>query len=219
MKSIRSEAVNILLIALSFAVVIYFWDSLPDPMPTHWGAKGQVNGWTPKPWGPLIIPLMTLGIYLLFLALPAISPRGFRMEGFIKVFRILRCAMVALMFLFNLLIIAIVLGAPLKMERVLPVIIGLSLMVIGNYLGKVSRNFFVGIRTPWTLASEEVWLRTHRLGGRLFVLGGMVMIIAGVAGLPVAIWIVAVALASLTPMVYSYFLYRRLEGFKGEADN
>ena len=84
-------------------------------------------------------------------------------------------------------------------------------VVLGNVLGKVTKNFFVGIRTPWTLASDEVWLRTHRLGGRVFVLAGLAVVLSGLAGGGVAPLLVAVFTAAFVPIVYSYIIYRRLE--------
>jgi uncharacterized membrane protein len=88
---------------------------------------------------------------------------------------------------------------------------GVLFVVMGNLLGKVTRNFFVGIRTPWTLANEEVWNRTHRLGGKLFVVAGLVVVAAAFTG--VSMWpvFIAIGLAGLIPIVYSYVLYRRLE--------
>ena len=90
---------------------------------------------------------------------------------------------------------------------------GLLFVIIGNYLGKVRKNFFIGIRTPWTLASDEVWNRTHRIGGKLFILSGVVIWIGALLGLPLT-WTVGVAVGLVfIPVVYSYFLYRRVEGF------
>ena len=100
-----------------------------------------------------------------------------------------------------------------------PMQVGLLFVVIGNFLGKVRKNFFIGIRTPWTLASDEVWSRTHRLGGWMFVAGGIVMIVGAFAGLPV-LGVIAVVLAiALYPVLHSFLLYRRLEGFSAEADD
>jgi uncharacterized membrane protein len=95
--------------------------------------------------------------------------------------------------------------------------LGILFVVIGNLLGKVTRNFFVGIRTPWTLASEEVWYRTHRLAGKLFVAAGLV--VAATSFLRWSVWpiMISIGLASLVPVVYSYVIYRRLEGLPGGA--
>jgi uncharacterized membrane protein len=89
-------------------------------------------------------------------------------------------------------------------------------VIIGNYLGKVRKNFFIGIRTPWTLASDEVWNRTHRIGGRLFMLSGVIIWLGALLRLPLS-WTVGVAVGLvLIPVVYSYFLYRKIEGFESD---
>ena len=106
------------------------------------------------------------------------------------------------------------LGHHADVERVVNLGLGLLLLVIGNYLGKVTRNFFVGIRTPWTLASDEVWLRTHRIGGWLFVAGGAVILIAGFIGpaSALAVTLSVIIAIALFLTVYSYVVYRRVEG-------
>ena len=100
------------------------------------------------------------------------------------------------------------------------VAVGLLLMIMGNFLGKVRKNFFLGIRTPWTLASDEVWAKTHRLGGWCFVIAGAFMAIMGVAAPPSGMpWVIAVIVAiALVPVVYSYIAYRRIEGFAPDPD-
>ncbi|MBV8490241.1 MAG: SdpI family protein, partial [Candidatus Eremiobacteraeota bacterium] len=96
--------------------------------------------------------------------------------------------------------------------NVLVVLVGALLVLIGNYLPKIRKNFFLGIRTPWTLASDEVWLRTHRFGGWVFTIGGIAIVIFGLLGsaLPMVVVLVAVALA---PIAYSFVAYKNLEGF------
>ena len=104
-------------------------------------------------------------------------------------------------------------GYALPMSTIAPLAVGVLLMVLGNYMGKLRRNFFMGIRTPWTLASEAVWERTHRMAGWLFVLGGAVMVVAALAGAVRGRLLLAViVVVALVPVVYSYFVYRRLEG-------
>ena len=105
-------------------------------------------------------------------------------------------------------------GKPVDMNRGVEAGVGLLLIVLGNFMGKITRNFFVGIRTPWTLASDEVWLRTHRLGGKLFVLAGAVFFVCGILGLGAMAPFAATAVAALVSIAYSYVIYRKIEGFK-----
>lgn len=92
--------------------------------------------------------------------------------------------------------------------------LGLFLVIAGNLMGKLTRNFFVGIRTPWTLASDEVWLRTHRLGGKILVLAGIVVFVLGLLGVRAPWKLVVILVAVSIPVAYSYVIYRRIEGFK-----
>jgi uncharacterized membrane protein len=169
--------------------------------------------------GPFVLPLVMAGLSLVFLALPAISPRGFRFERFRGVWGVLQSAILAFLLLVQALVLFSAMGRPVDMTRGLEAGVGLLLAVMGNFLGKITRNFFVGIRTPWTLASEEVWMRTHRLGGKLFVLAGLAMFALALAGAgPVAMMIV-VGAAALVSAAASYVFYRRLEGFKDEVES
>jgi uncharacterized membrane protein len=212
MRLSRESLVCLILVVASFAFAGVLYGRLPDPVPTHWGVHGQVNGWMPKPWGAFMLPLSVAGTWLLFAVLPRISPRGYRIERFARVYGILQLSLVGLLFLVTCAALLAAVGVPMHIDRLVPASVGVLFAVLGNYLGKVTKNFFVGIRTPWTLASDEVWLRTHRLGGRLFVLAGLVVFVSGLLGGGVVPLVAAAGLAGLVPVVYSYLAYRRLEG-------
>ena len=200
------------LVVLSFALAAALYSRLPQPVPVHWDAHGRANGFMAKPLGALILPITTLGTYLLLTVLPRMSPRGWGIDRFARVFELLKAAITAFLFLVTALALLAAAGAPVPIARVVPAAVGLLLVVLGNFMGKVTRNFFVGIRTPWTLASDEVWLRTHRLGGKMLVLGGVALLVSALLGGGFLLaGVAAVILAALVPVVYSYLLYRRLE--------
>lgn len=212
-----SDVLGFLLVAAAFFAVTVQYSSLPDPMPTHWNAAGQVNGWMPKFWGAYFVPLLMAFLWLLFLVLPRISPRGFEMEPFLRAWGVLKVTVLALtLFIGALALRAARHGGELPQTPIF-VAMGILFAVIGNLLGKVTRNFFVGIRTPWTLASEEVWYRTHRLAGKLFVVAGILIAAGALLGLPIWSTIGLLVVASLVPVVYSYVIYRRIEGLPGRA--
>ena len=212
-----SDVLGLLLVIAMFVVVATLYPSLPDPMPTHWNADGQVNGWMPKFWGAYFLPLLMTGMWLVFLVLPKISPHGFEMEPFLRAWGVLKVTILVLMaFIGYLALRAAMHGGELPQTPIF-VAIGILFAVMGNLLGKVTRNFFVGIRTPWTLASEEVWYRTHRLAGKLFVIGGFFVVAASLAGLRLWPLFVSIGVAALVPVVYSYVIYRKLEGLPGRA--
>lgn len=212
-----SDVLGFLLVAGAFFAVTVLYASLPDPMPTHWNAAGQVNGWMPKFWGAYLLPLLMAGMWLLFLVLPKISPRGFEMEPFLRAWGVLKVTILALMATIGGLVLRAAQHGGEMSQTPIFVALGILFAVIGNLLGKVTRNFFVGIRTPWTLASEEVWLRTHRLAGKLFVAAGLLMAASALVGLPLWSFIGLLVVASLVPVVYSYVIYRRIEGLPGRA--
>lgn len=214
MKLTRTNLLSLGLVVLSFVIAGALYTRLPESVPTHWNARGEANGFTSKPWGPFVLPLTMAGVYALFLAIPRISPRGFRVERFQNVFEILQLAILSFLFFVTLLALLAGIGLPVPMDRAVRSGTGLLFVVIGNFMGKLTKNFFVGIRTPWTVASDEVWLRTHRLGGKLFVASGIALFFAGLFGGGTAAVLVAVAVAGGIPVVYSYFLYRRIEGLK-----
>jgi len=211
----RSDVLGLLLVLGAAAITAVLYPALPDPMPSHWNAAGEVNGWMPKFWGAALVPLIMAFIWLMFLVLPRISPRGFEMEPFLRAWGVFKVMLLAVMLFISVIVLrAAQAGGKISMTAVF-VALGLLFVVLGNLLGKVTRNFFVGIRTPWTLASEEVWYRTHRLAGKLFVISGTAVIAAAVIGLSMWPIFAAIMLAALIPVVYSYVLYRRLEGLPG----
>ena len=142
-------------------------------------------------------------------ALPLISPRGFEMTGFEGAFSAMRRSLLLLLTFIHGVALLIGLGRDIDMTTAAWGGTGLLLAIIGNYSSKVRKNFFVGIRTPWTLANDEVWERTHRFGGRLFVVGGLLICIAGLAGQ--SDWLLPmVLLLALVPCAYSYLVYRKV---------
>lgn len=198
----------LILVALIGTAVVY--SRLPDPMVTHWGAHGQPNGWMSRFWGAAIGPLMMVVLYLLFWAIPAIDP----LKENIARFRGLYNGFVSLVLLFLLYVQALSLAWNLGWRvdigtAILPAM-GLLFLAIGWFLPRAEPNWFVGIRTPWTLSDPQVWRDTHRLGGKAFLLSGVLLLLA--AFVPALLWvgIGALVLLSLALVVYSYFRYRQL---------
>ena len=206
-----TKALNWALIALGFGVAAWLSPRLPELVPTHWDARGHVNGYVRKPLGVYILPMTMLGVHALLAALPRMSPRGFEIAPFGRVYELLHTATLGFLLFITVLALRAAAGDHVPILQATCVAIGLLLIVIGNFLGKVRRNFFVGIRTPWTLANDEVWLRTHRLGGKTFVLAGVVVVAGVCLGASVAQCTFVAVLAALVPAVYSYVVYRRLE--------
>jgi uncharacterized membrane protein len=214
----RAHLACLLLTAATFVAVALAYHRLPDPMPTHWNGRGQADGWTPLPWGALLLPLLTLGVWGLLALLPAISPRGFRLEPFRATYARLLVLLVGFFALLDGVVLARAISGRSDLARLMPLLLGALLLGVGNYLGKTTPNFFVGIHTPWTLASPEVWRRTHRLGGWLFVGAGLVLLVLGALGEHAGYVVAVVLVAALVPAAYSFVLYRRLDGLGSEDE-
>jgi uncharacterized membrane protein len=209
---------NIALTLAALGVSLYLGyvrpDLLPERVPIHWGVDGQPNGWVEKdevvPY-LLIVPGVMAGFILLSLALPWLSPQQFSIERFRHTYNYL----IALLLTFFAYIHGVALAASLQWEVDMnKVLIGgmfLFFALIGNVLGKVQRNFFVGIRTPWTLADETVWIRTHRFAAWLWTGGSLVGFVAVLAGAPLWWCFVGFMIIALTPVLYSLVLYKRLQ--------
>lgn len=212
MKHVHAIAASALLVLVTLGVAVWLYPELPAMTATHWNAQGVADGWTPKFWAAAIPVLVELGIAVLVPVLPRISPRRFGIEPFAQTYRLLMLVLQALLLV--ILVAALLAGAGRRVPipLVVTVSVGALLVVFGNYMGKLRKNFFIGIKSPWTLASDAVWQRTHRLAGWLFVLAGVVWIAAGLAGLAPGWPVGAAVAAAVIPWVGSYFIYRRVEG-------
>jgi uncharacterized membrane protein len=206
-------AAAVILAVLAGTLVAY--PSLPSVVPIHWDAHGQVNGWGPK-WSLLLYgPGMMLFIVLVFSALPWLSPRKFEVDSFRATYLYIMIIVVAMMAYCNLLILMSALGSlagvVLDVSRAVEGGACLLLALTGNVLGKVRRNFFVGIRTPWTIANEQVWNATHRFAARTFFAGGLLGLLAVIVKAPFWLPLAAILIAALAPVIYSLVFYKQLE--------
>jgi uncharacterized membrane protein len=213
MKWTGQVVTRVLLIVMSAVLAGALYPRLPDRMPTHWDMNGVADGFMPKAWGVFLMPFMVAGVALLLAVLPRISPRGFALASFVRVYDFLQTVVVAFLAFINAIVLLAAAGVRVSMERWIFAALGLLLAVLGNLFGKTTRNFFFGVRTPWTLASDEVWLRTHRLAGKLFVAAGLLMFAASLAGGSVLLLVTPIILAGIVSVVASFVFYRRLEGF------
>lgn len=213
MNTKPANLISAAVIAALIAYIVYLYPSLPDPLPTHWDAAGNPNDYMSRLSGVIALASVPCFAVLLFKLIPVISPHGFRTEGFARVINALMVGVVVFGSVITVFALNASLGSGVDISKAVLVSVGLLLMFMGNYMGKVRKNFFIGIRTPWTLASDEVWAKTHRLGGWCMVAAGLAMA-AGAFANVVIDWIVFVVVGIvLIPVVYSYFAYRALEGF------
>jgi uncharacterized membrane protein len=209
--STRTAAFTIVgLIGLAFLVALFLYPQMPDPMPSHWNAAGEVDGYMAKFWGLFLMPLLALGVFVLFLAIPRIDPLKANIAQFIRAYNLMMVLLIGYLLYVYALTLLWALGYQFNMTFTLLPAMGLLFIAIGYLVGKAKRNFFVGIRTPWTLSSDTVWAKTHQLGKWTFVGAGVVSIVCAFLG-EVGFWIFTLILlgAAVVPIIYSYILWRR----------
>jgi uncharacterized membrane protein len=204
--------ISIILIAIAISAGAILWNRLPDQMASHWDINDQVNGTMPKFWGVSLMPLITLGMLVLFLIVPSIDPLKANIAKFRESFNLFIVLIIAFMLYIHGLTLAWSLGyQDFKMSAAMLPFMGVLFIAVGFMLRKAKRNFFIGIRTPWTLSSDSVWDKTHQLGSILFMVSGALAIIGRFFGGMTAFWLMFVPLigSSLFLVIYSYVLYRQ----------
>jgi len=209
--TLKSEFIPAAILVLTVPLSIYFYLHFPERVAMHWNFAGQVDGWSSRGVGAFAIPGLIVGMYLLFLALPLLDPKKERYAEFDKIYHIFKGAILSMMFILYVLTSAYSLGFPVQIGEVVPLLVGGLFILLGNYMGKIKKNWFMGIRTPWTLSSENVWNRTHRVGGHLFMLLGLIIAISPLLpewGAMVAI-IGGMCVMVFGTLGYSYYLYSK----------
>jgi len=207
---VRSPRFGLLLAALTGALSLWAYPRLPAAVAIHWGVSGRPDRYGSPLVAVLVIPLIILGLNGLLTVLPRIDPRRANYERFRDSYWLLGNAVSVFLGFVHGLIIANGLGHSVSMAQLVPVGVGVLLIVIGSVLTRVQPNWFVGIRTPWTLSSDAVWRETHRVSGRVFIGGGLVIAAAAFAppGAVVPLILGTVAALIAVPVVHSYLLWK-----------
>jgi uncharacterized membrane protein len=193
--------------AYLFSVAVY--SQLPERVPTHWGTDGP-DGWSSRAVGAFLLPTIALVTWLLLRWLPSIDPRRENYDKFRGTYDAVMLGIVALLVATHVVALGAALGWPIRVERLVPIGVGLLLVVIGNLLPRARPNWFFGIRTPWTLSSERVWERTHRVSGYLMIGFGLVVALTALIS---SSWMGAIIVPASIVLVlgtygYSYFAWR-----------
>lgn len=207
----KYEWLPIAAILASLAASLLLFSRLPEQMPIHWGATGQPDNYGSRLVGAFLMPAIIAGTYILILVLPRIDPRRENILRFSDTYRLIRTGVVVFLAFTHFLTLNAVTRQGMTLNSSLTIAaVGLFLAIIGNYLPRTRSNWFLGVRTPWTLSSERVWRKTHRLAGRLFVLGGLLIALIGFLFPDRVVWVlIGVAIiVGLTPIAYSYFIFR-----------
>ena len=210
----RSRWFGLVIAAVAVAVSLWAYPQLPPTVATHWNLRGTPDGFSGRGWAVAIMPLVILVMTGLFNVLPKLDPRRENYAKFLGTYWLIANAVIVFMLIAHGMIIATGLGYSVKIDRLMPIGVGVLFIILGNYLTRVEPNWFVGIRTPWTLTSDTVWRKTHRTGGWLMVLGGIVIAACAVfpPGAFLPLFIAAVLIMAVIPIVQSYVLWKREQG-------
>ncbi len=203
----------IVIIVMQILVAVVTYPFMPPMVPSHWDAAGNVNGYTPRLLNAILLPGISISIYLLLRILTSVSPRlGNQSQRSNKnLINLFLVAILLFMFIVQMAATAIALGAHIDITIIISLALSLLFIFLGNFLGKLRRNFWGGIRTPWTITNETVWERTHRLAGILLVLGGLLgIVVSFIPFIRLYGVIVIVLAASFIPAIYSYVVYQRI---------
>lgn len=212
MSTRTTTIIVLVMIAVATLAGVLLWNRLPDQMASHWNIDDQVNGYMSRFWGVFLLPLICLGIFVLFRLIPSIDPLKANIAQFLGIFNSFILLMIGFLLYLYGLTLAWNLGyTNFQMSAAMLPAMGLLFIFIGFLMRQAKRNFFIGIRTPWTLSSDSVWNETHRIGAILFIVSGALAFIGGFFGGMTAFWMMFIPIigSTLFLLVYSYILYQR----------
>jgi uncharacterized membrane protein len=206
----KCELFAVGLILISFILGIYVYPQLPGKLASHWNAQGKADGYMSKFWGLFLLPIISCGLFLLFLLIPRIDPLKANIDKFRGYYDGFMAIIMLFFFYLYLLTILWNLGRRFNMIAFLTPAFGILFYYCGILIKHAKRNWFIGIRTPWTLSSETVWEKTHQIGEKLFKIAG-VLALLGVLfqRYAFALVIIPIIIAALYTFIYSYFEYQK----------
>jgi uncharacterized membrane protein len=211
--SIKKELPIVGIALLPLVYLGSVWKSLPENVPIHWNLEGEIDNWGSKYTLIGLVFLMPILTYILMLVVPKIDPKK-RIEAMGGKYDQFKFIVVAFMSVLSIFIIYISKNQKLSSPSIIFVLLGILFVSLGNYFKVLKQNYFIGIKTPWTLENEEVWKLTHLLASKMWVIGGLVVVILSLL-LPENInfyfFMSITAIISIVPIVYSYFIYKKLK--------
>ncbi len=211
----KSEIAVLIIILISFIIGIYIYPQMPEMMASHWNIRGEVDDYIPKIGGVFIIPLISLILFLMFLAIPKIDPLKQNIAKFRKYFDGFIILLELFLFYLYLFTIFWSYGFRFNIIQVLIPSFTILFFYVGILVEKSKRNWSIGIRTPWTMSSDRVWDKTNKLGGKLFKIAGIIALI-GIVFVDYAFYfiILPVIIVAIYTVVYSYFEYQKQKNHK-----
>lgn len=211
--SLKKELPIIIVVFLPFIYLAYIWNDLPEKVPMHWGLDGEVNRYGDKIELLMIPFLLPVLIYGIFLVVPAIDPKN-KIAQMGSKYQSIKVLLTVFMSILALFIIYTAKNESFSNPNMLVLLIGILYLILGNYFKTIKANYFIGIRTPWTLENETVWNDTHKMGGIMWFIGGIIIVFSSLIletksnyNLFIAITLIIV----IIPVVYSYLRFNKLK--------
>ena len=211
--NIKKEIPLLLVVLIPFVYLAYIWSSLPDTVPLHWNYIGEIDDWGNKSSLIFITFLLSGLTYILFTVIPFIDPKK-RIQTMGNKYHNLKFLMVLFMSALAVFIIYSAKEQSITNPSFIYLAIGLVFMLLGNYMKIIKANYFIGIRTPWTLEYESIWKSTHKLASKIWFVGGLAIVISSLTtnkDFNGIFFISAITLLAIIPVVYSYMEYRKLK--------
>lgn len=212
--NIKKEWVIWVIIVIPFIYSLFIYNQLPEQVPTHWDIEGKPDDFSSRFFGAFMMPLMNVGVYFLLLLLPKIDPRKRNYELFSGTYRALRILIHSMFTAFYFVTVHSAMTGETFSPKIMIITIFLFLALMGNYMKNIKSNFFIGIKTPWTLDSKEVWKKTHELAGKIWFYTGLIaafLILLIPDDFILFVTIPVFVIIILIPVVYSYFAFREFE--------
>lgn len=205
-KNLKVLIITSIIILLPMVAGLVLWNQLPEQIPFHWNAAGEVDGWASKGVAVFVPSAAMLALQWLCVLVTSTDPK--KQNHPEKVVHLVFWLIPLITVFISALMYATALGGDVRVEMLMPILLGVVFIAIGNYMPKCKQNYTIGIKIPWTLASEENWNKTHRLAGWVWVGGGIAVMLTGFFNL---FWLMMVvtAIMVLVPFIYSYILHRK----------
>ncbi len=209
--TIKKELPLIAIVLIPFVYLAYIWNQLPQKVPVHWNAKGDIDRYGDKAELILIPLLLPFLAYIIFLVIPKIDPKK-KLNKMGNKLQSLKTLVTTFMSILALFILYSSKNQSFDNSNYLFILIGILYIILGNYFKIIKPNYFIGIRTPWTLESESVWKQTHKLGGKLWFIGGIIIVLSGfILGneINVIVFLTITTIIAIIPIVHSFLLFRK----------
>lgn len=205
-KYLKTLILSSVVVLIPVLAGLILWQFLPQEVPSHWNAQGEVDGWSSRAFTVFGLPLILLAVQWFMAFVILADPKNRNISD--PILKLTFWLIPFLSLMVNTAVYLTALGVKVPMERIAPIFIGILFIALGIYMPRCKQNYTVGFKLPWTLHSEENWNRTHRFAGPLWVIAGVLAVVLGVLGFVIPM-LVVVILSALAPMVYSYLLYRK----------